>query len=463
LLPGVHGFPALSPDGHTVAVADPQDPDIAVWDLATGQRKGLARRHTAPVAYLAWSPDGSSFASAAEDALVVVWDASTLAPRLALAGHAGPVSSVSYSPDGRTVYTSGQDGMLLQWDVTGSRTLDRLVHEPRQPPDPVDPIGFDPRTRQFYFDVESDQDVMVHRVDADTGAEIGLPIRLDPDVNVKQLSPDGRYLTVSYADGGGQVFDAPSGRQLTGRVATSGMRARFAETDPTGRILAVAGRDADYTERLELFDTHTGQRTGQSLRLSANNSGLRFSPDGRYLLSGMYSGKVAVFDMRAHRLVTELAVYPQPRIANVLEFSPDGHLLVVGGEPGQLSAWRVGSWTRAWTANAVTNGPTGFISFSPDGQLVSTSGGKGKLLLFDATTGAEVGTPLSTNAMAVAFAPDGDSLLVLDGATGVHRWDVDSQSWVRRACSIAGRDLTSDEWQRYLPGRPQLTVCPANA
>jgi WD40 repeat protein/DNA-binding SARP family transcriptional activator len=463
LLPGVHGFPALSPDGHTVAVADPHDADIAVWDLATGQRKGLARRHTAPVAYLAWSPDGSTFASAA-DALAVVWEASTLTPRLVLAGHAGHVASVGYSPDGRTVYTSGQDGMLLQWDVTGSRTLDRLIHEPSQPPDPVDPIGFDPRTRQFYFDVASDQDVMVHRVAADTGAEIGLPIRVDPDENIIQLSPDGRYLTVSYADGGGQVFDAPSGRQLTGRVATSGMRARFAETDPTGRILAVAGRDADFTERVELFDTVTGQRIGQSLSLSANNSGLRFSPDGRYLVSGMYSGRVAVFDVRAHRLVTELAVYPQPRIANVFAFSPDGHLLVVGGEPGQLSAWRVGSWTRAWTANAVTSGWTGFISFSPDGQLLSTSGGDdGRLLLFDASTGEQVGTTLSTNAMAVAFAPDGNSLLIMDGATGVHRWDVDPRSWVRRACSIAGRDLTLDEGRRYLPGRPHLTVCPADA
>jgi WD40 repeat protein/DNA-binding SARP family transcriptional activator/KaiC/GvpD/RAD55 family RecA-like ATPase len=463
LLPGVHGFPALSPDGHTLAVADPQSPDIAVWDLATGQRKGLARRHTAPVTYLAWSPDGSSFTSTAGDTLAVVWDAASLAPRLVLAGHAGAPGRVSYSPDGRTVYTSGQDGMLLQWDITGSRTLDWLIHEPSQPPSSVDPIGFDPHTRQFYFDVASDQDVMVHRIDADTGAEIGSAIRLDPDVNVIQLSPNGRYLTVSYADGGGQVFDAPSGRQLTGRVATSGIRARFAETDPTGRILAIADRDADFTARLELFDTVTGHRIGGSLSLYANNSGLRFSPDGRYLVSGMDNGKVAVFDMSAHRFVTELSVYPQPQFANVLEFSPDGRLLAVGGEPGQLSAWHVGSWTRAWTANVITNAPTGLISFSPDGQLLSTTGGDGKLLLFDATTGEEIGTPLTTTAAAAAFAPDGNSLLIMDGATGVRRWDVDPRSWVRRACSIAGRDLTSDEWQRYLPGRPHLTVCPADA
>ena len=463
LLPGVHGFPALSPDGHTLAVSDPDDPDIAVWDLATGQRKGLARRHTAPATYLAWSPDGSTFTSTADDDLAVVWDAASLVPRLVLAGHSGAPGRVSYSPDGQTVYTSGQDGMLLQWDITGSRTLDRLIHEPSQPPSSVDPIGFDPHARQFYFDVVRDQGVMVHRVAADTGAEIGSPIRLDPDVNVIQLSPTGRYLTVSYGDGGGQVFDASTGRHLTGRLATSGMRGLFAETDPTGRILAVADRDEDFTARLELFDTVTGQRIGQSLNLSASNDGLRFSPDGRYLVSGMEDGEVAVFDVQARRLVTKLAVYPRQQYANVLEFSPDGHLLTVGGKPGQLVAWRVGSWTRAWTANAVTNAPTGFISFSPDGQLLSTSGGDGKLLLLDATTGEEIGTPVATNAMAAAFAPDGDSLLILDGATGVHRWDVDSRSWVRRACSIAGRNLTSDEWQRYLPGRPHLTVCPADA
>jgi len=29
---------------------------------------------------------------------------------------------------------------------------------------------------------------------------------------------------------------------------------------------------------------------------------------------------------------------------------------------------------------------------------------------------------------------------------------LDPERWVERACDIVGRDLTSDEWQRYVPG-----------
>ena len=210
---------------------------------------------------------------------------------------------------------------------------------------------------------------------------------------------------------------------------------------------------------VELFDIATGRRIGDPLGLTANNGGLRFSPDGRYLVSGMSNGRVAVFDVRSHRLVTELPVYPGLVHANVVEFSPDGRLLAVGGDPGQVSAWNVGSWTRAWTANEVTSDQTGFISFSPDGQLVSVDGG-GKLLLFNAATGEAIGTPLTTTDLGSGFAPDGRSVLVMDGSAGAHRIDIDPQSWVRRACDIAGRDLTADEWQRYLPDQPRMPVCP---
>jgi WD40 repeat protein len=152
------------------------------------------------------------------------------------------------------------------------------------------------------------------------------------------------------------------------------------------------------------------------------------------------------------------------RSAGVTRFSsPTGHLLAVGGEAGQVTAWLVGSWTRAWTANVITNGPTGTISFSPDGQLLSTARGDGRLLLFDAATGEAIGTPLTIAAAMSGFAPDGNSVLIFDRGGGVHRWDIDPRSWVRGACSIAGRDLTSDEWQRYLPGRPHQPVCPGNA
>ena len=31
-------------------------------------------------------------------------------------------------------------------------------------------------------------------------------------------------------------------------------------------------------------------------------------------------------------------------------------------------------------------------------------------------------------------------------------WDVDPASWARRACALANRTLTREEWETFLPG-----------
>jgi hypothetical protein len=39
-------------------------------------------------------------------------------------------------------------------------------------------------------------------------------------------------------------------------------------------------------------------------------------------------------------------------------------------------------------------------------------------------------------------------------------WDVRPSSWLRRACAVAGRSLTRQEWADVLPGRGYEPVCP---
>jgi hypothetical protein len=42
-------------------------------------------------------------------------------------------------------------------------------------------------------------------------------------------------------------------------------------------------------------------------------------------------------------------------------------------------------------------------------------------------------------------------------------WDVDPASWRTRACAVAGRELTRQEWHQFLPGRPYRATCPQPA
>jgi hypothetical protein len=38
-------------------------------------------------------------------------------------------------------------------------------------------------------------------------------------------------------------------------------------------------------------------------------------------------------------------------------------------------------------------------------------------------------------------------------------WDVSPALWSRRACDVAGRELTPAEWRDVLPDRPYRAVC----
>jgi hypothetical protein len=44
-----------------------------------------------------------------------------------------------------------------------------------------------------------------------------------------------------------------------------------------------------------------------------------------------------------------------------------------------------------------------------------------------------------------------------DGRGAVY--DIDPESWKQRACRLANRTLTPEEWEEFLPGRPYEPAC----
>ena len=71
---------------------------------------------------VAYSPDGSTFASGSRDGSLHLWDTVTGAHR-ALGGHSHWVTGVAYSSDGLTLVSGGWDSTIRLWDV---RTGDQL-------------------------------------------------------------------------------------------------------------------------------------------------------------------------------------------------------------------------------------------------------------------------------------------------------------------------------------------------
>lgn len=104
-------------DGRIVTAG--ADAHIAIWTPAHQQPDKIFDGHTAPIASLAVSPDGTTLASASWDRTVRLWPLNGGEPRV-LEGNTQNVNGVTFSLDGKNVVSAGYDATLRIWPLSGS-------------------------------------------------------------------------------------------------------------------------------------------------------------------------------------------------------------------------------------------------------------------------------------------------------------------------------------------------------
>jgi WD40 repeat protein len=102
------------------------DGRVVLWDLAQASKPGaqplcrLKDGHTASVTALAFSPDGTWFASGGQDARIVLWETATGKKLYAIDrehvdnAHEGAVTALHFTPQGKLV-SAGRDNTLRVW------------------------------------------------------------------------------------------------------------------------------------------------------------------------------------------------------------------------------------------------------------------------------------------------------------------------------------------------------------
>lgn len=110
---------------------------------------------------------------------------------------------------------------------------------------------------------------------------------------------------------------------------------------------------------------------------------VRFSPDGRYLVSGSEDMTVKRWD--AANGTELLSVKAHTKIIRAVAFSPDASLLISGSEDMTVRAWDATSGALVHELKGHTSGINA-VAFSPDGKLLASSSYDDEIRFWNATT-----------------------------------------------------------------------------
>jgi len=451
---GYHAL-ALSPDGLTAAVGI--DGGIQLVDIRTGELGTARASLTGSPDWLLFSPDGKTVVSASGDGTVTLWDVGSATPRETLRGHSA--SQSVFSHDGKTLYTASGDGTAIAWDLTGNRSVKRpftFTHDRDfNEADDRHPGRLSPDGRLIAVGLK-EQGIQLW--DASELTPDGAPL-LETGGEVKSLafSPDGRTLAAVSGEGVATIWDLAS-RSLSREPFYAGGSYAGVGFSPDGTTLATTGSYVG----VELWDVATGASLD---RIAGTSTGdVAFSADGVLVafaepVPGVQ--RAQVWDVAKRSLVATMEGGGAEGDALSVALSPDGRLLAVGGYGRVVRLWDVR--TRK-LVHELDNRGTGAVAleFSRDGRILAVSGER-VASLWDVATGTQIGPSLTAGSRTAMMdlSSDGRRLLMTNGDGQGAVWDVDPDSWAQRACALANRMLTREEWEAFLPGRPYEPACAA--
>src|SRR5439155_19734271 len=106
------------------------------------------------------------------------------------------------------------------------------------------------------------------------------------------FSPDGKTLAIATHDPSVQLWDIATGTMIHGIHDPEKSSAGSVAFSPDGKILAWGAWD-----RITLSDPITGEQLRRFDAPMESSQGLRFTPDGKTLVSGSQTGEIRVWDV----------------------------------------------------------------------------------------------------------------------------------------------------------------------
>jgi eukaryotic-like serine/threonine-protein kinase len=152
---------------------------------------------------------------------------------------------------------------------------------------------------------------------------------------------------------------------------------------------------------------------------------LELAPPGEVALRRVVLENLAAWRYRVHPLRN---LFDNRHHVVVVDFSPDGSLLLTGCGDGTARLWEAGTG-RLIREFAGHQDHVHGLSFSPDGGRIATASWDGTAQIWELQTGDRIGPPFvfGSQVHVARFSPDGTSLLITGSAPGARIYDAETR------------------------------------
>jgi WD40 repeat protein len=456
------------------------------WDASTGKEVGRSQSNRGYRESVAFSPDGSLLATSTREGTIDLFDPSTGESKGSLLGRAGQGRRLAFSPDGKTLASSDGAGSIQRWSVAERKRLS--VTEPPMSLDYMGlraiqyadnerivawgwanrgkvavvweaPSGKLLSTAGGHFDDVTCVAVVgkeiytggrdgIIRWDSATAKELGrvglkLPTARFGETNAapEAISADGKW-ALSHETGGVGVYELPTGIQQFLIPSDSDRRGRGAFTSDSSKLVQIIPATKDSPIRVAVWDIASAKKLGGVKLPGAGAVSAALTPNGKTLVTAgmkdnekerefvvtgweLASGKkLGEYFYQESSAFGESAVVAAGDNRSAVVRTPRGEIMVVDFVAGEkrrdLDLGREGRRL----ADAIVASPDGkkiALAIDPTYEDNATSNillcaiGSGKLE--KRLTGA-------SSVIALAFSPDGKSLVAGFSDTTALVWDI---------------------------------------
>jgi len=501
-----------SPDSRRIAAA--VGPRVVVWDVAdktqiTQEDIVFNENLGFVVREVAWSPNGEMIAAACENNIVYILEPETGDIVRQFSGHQGKVKSVAWAPNSTMLASGGDDRRILIWDISRTAPVEELIGHS----DNVISLAFS-------FDgslLASGGDITDKSIsfwDVQTFSLIDN--REDNTLSVESLAFVPRAGDVLLAsgsrDGAVGLYEVITEQPLNQSLGTSSGEVIATGMDRNGDLLS-----ARYLpQQANLLVTRLVDGDEEEVRSGLSNfrsvASAAFSPDGGSLAYSTDTGGMSIVDVESGAEIASFADAPgiayalalnddylasshctalsedtgicqeneiwlwdlasgsadgEPMIGHndtitALAFSPNGNVLASGSRDKTIIHWELDTREPEGLPLSRHLGGVTSLAFSPDGKLQASGSSDQTIILWDVAADQPIGKPLrgfTADVLSLVFNSD-RSLLYSGTRDGeILVWDTNIESWIERACRLAGRSLDQSEWVEFFPGRPYDPAC----